>query len=38
MDLVRGATRYLEQLELRERQRTGINTPKVSHNKVHVLY
>ncbi|WP_316673048.1 DNA mismatch repair protein MutS [uncultured Tolumonas sp.] len=37
-DLENGATRYLEQLELRERQRTGINTLKVSYNKVHGFY
>ena len=37
-DLESGATRYLEQLELRERQRTGINTLKVSYNKVHGFY
>ncbi len=37
-DLETGATRYLEQLELRERQRTGIATLKVSYNKVHGFY
>ncbi len=37
-DLENGATRYLEQLELRERQRTGITTLKVSYNKVHGFY
>ena len=32
------ATRYLEKLELRERERTGISTLKVSYNKVHGFY
>lgn len=33
--LAKGATDFLEQIELRERQRTGINTLKVGYNKVH---
>ncbi len=37
-DLESGATRYLEKLELRERERTGISTLKVSYNKVHGFY
>ncbi len=37
-DLESGATRYLEQLEIRERERTGISTLKVSYNKVHGFY
>jgi DNA mismatch repair protein MutS len=37
-DLESGATHYLEELELRERQRTGITTLKVSYNKVHGFY
>ena len=37
-DLENGATRYLEKLELRERERTGISTLKVSYNKVHGFY
>ncbi|GAA4498756.1 DNA mismatch repair protein MutS [Pseudaeromonas paramecii] len=37
-DLANGATAYLEQLEVRERQRTGINTLKVDYNKVHGFY
>lgn len=37
-DLENGATRYLEQLEIRERERTGIATLKVSYNKVHGFY
>ena len=32
-DLANGATAFLEQLEVRERQRTGINTLKVDYNK-----
>ncbi|WP_409420865.1 DNA mismatch repair protein MutS [Pseudaeromonas sp. ZJS20] len=37
-DLANGATAFLEQLEVRERQRTGINTLKVDYNKVHGFY
>ncbi|WP_038149184.1 DNA mismatch repair protein MutS [Tolumonas lignilytica] len=37
-DLETGATHYLEELEIRERQRTGISTLKVSYNKVHGFY
>ena len=37
-DLENGATRYLEKLELREKERTGIATLKVSYNKVHGFY
>ena len=33
-----GATEYLQQLELRERARTGIATLKVDYNKVHGFY
>ena len=36
--LADGATEYLQQLELRERERTGINTLKVDYNKVHGFY
>jgi len=36
--LAAGGTRYLEQLELRERERTGISSLKVSYNKVHGFY
>lgn len=36
--LAAGATEYLQQLELRERERTGINTLKVDYNKVHGFY
>ena len=36
--LAEGATEYLLQLELRERERTGINTLKVDYNKVHGFY
>ncbi len=36
--LAEGATEYLQQLELRERERTGINTLKVDYNKVHGFY
>ncbi|MGL4205388.1 MAG: DNA mismatch repair protein MutS [Aeromonadaceae bacterium] len=36
--LAEGATAYLQQLELRERERTGINTLKVDYNKVHGFY
>lgn len=37
-DLENGATRYLEKLEQREKERTGITTLKVSYNKVHGFY
>lgn len=37
-DLAEGATDYLTQLELRERERTGIQTLKVNYNKVHGFY
>ena len=33
-----GANEYLQQLELREKARTGINTLKVDYNKVHGFY
>lgn len=33
--LSRGATDYLEQLEIRERERTGISSLKVGYNRVH---
>ena len=36
--LADGATEYLQQLELRERECTGINTLKVDYNKVHGFY
>lgn len=36
--LARGATDYLEQLEIRERQATGISTLKVGYNRVHGYY
>ncbi len=36
--LAAGATDYLQQLELRERERTGISTLKVDYNKVHGFY
>ncbi len=36
--LAAGASTHLEQLELRERARTGINSLKVSYNKVHGFY
>ncbi len=36
--LADGATEYLQQLELRERERTGISTLKVDYNKVHGFY
>jgi len=36
--LAEGATDYLEQLELRERERTGIASLKVGFNKVHGYY
>lgn len=37
-DLSQGATDYLHQLELRERERTGIATLKVGYNKVHGFF
>ncbi len=37
-DLSQGATDYLNQLELRERERTGIATLKVGYNKVHGFF
>jgi DNA mismatch repair protein MutS len=37
-NLAEGATDYLEKLELRERQATGIATLKVGYNKVHGYY
>nr|WP_136251891.1 DNA mismatch repair protein MutS [Ningiella ruwaisensis] len=37
-DLAQGATSYLEELEQRERVRTGIQTLKVNYNKVHGFY
>jgi len=36
--LARGATDFLEQIEQRERQQTGISTLKVGYNKVHGYY
>ncbi|KFZ29641.1 DNA mismatch repair protein MutS [Pseudidiomarina atlantica] len=36
--LAAGATDFLQQIELRERQRTGIQTLKVGYNKVHGYY
>ncbi|WP_026377062.1 DNA mismatch repair protein MutS [Aestuariibacter salexigens] len=36
--LSKGATDYVDQLELRERERTGIPTLKVGFNKVHGFY
>ena len=36
--MAEGATEYLQQLEQRERDRTGINTLKVDYNKVHGFY
>ncbi|HEX5792323.1 MAG TPA: DNA mismatch repair protein MutS, partial [Rheinheimera sp.] len=36
--LSQGATDYLEQLELRERERTGISSLKVGFNRVHGYY
>ncbi|MCV2883330.1 DNA mismatch repair protein MutS [Aestuariibacter sp. AA17] len=36
--LSKGATDYLEALELREKERTGIPTLKVAYNKVHGYY
>jgi len=37
-DLSQGATEFLNQLELREKERTGIQTLKVGYNKVHGFY
>ncbi len=37
-NLAQGATDYLEKLELRERQATGIPTLKVGYNRVHGYY
>ena len=37
-DLAQGATDYLEKLEIRERQATGISTLKVGYNRVHGYY
>lgn len=37
-NLAQGATDYLEQLELREREATGIATLKVGYNRVHGYY
>ncbi len=37
-DLSENATGYLEQLEARERERTGIKTLKVGYNRVHGYY
>ncbi len=37
-NLAKGATDYLEELELREKERTGISTLKVSYNRVHGYY
>lgn len=37
-DLARGATDYIQQLEEREKARTGISTLKVNYNKVHGFY
>ena len=36
--LAEGATDYLQQLELRERERTGISSLKVGFNKIHGFY
>lgn len=36
--LASGATDYLEQLEIRERERTGIASLKVGYNKIHGYY
>ena len=36
--LSQGATDYLDQMEQRERERTGISTLKVGYNKVHGFY
>ncbi len=37
-DLAAGATQYLEELEAREKARTGISSLKVGYNKVHGFY
>ncbi|AWB65830.1 DNA mismatch repair protein MutS [Saccharobesus litoralis] len=37
-ELSRGAESILEQIELRERERTGLNTLKVGYNKVHGFF
>ncbi|MEP4888629.1 MAG: DNA mismatch repair protein MutS [Aliiglaciecola sp.] len=37
-NLAKGATDYLEQLEIREKERTGIPSLKVNYNKVHGYY
>jgi DNA mismatch repair protein MutS len=37
-NLAQGATDYLEQLEIREREATGISTLKVGYNRVHGYY
>ncbi|GAA0855876.1 DNA mismatch repair protein MutS [Aliiglaciecola litoralis] len=37
-NLAKGATDYLEELEAREKQRTGIPSLKVSYNRVHGYY
>jgi len=37
-ELSAGATRFVEQLEVDERERTGISTLKVGYNKVHGFY
>ena len=37
-DLSDGATQYLNQLETREKERTGISSLKVGYNKVHGFY
>lgn len=37
-DLAKGATDYLDKLELREKEKTGIPTLKVSYNRVHGFY
>ena len=37
-ELSAGATRYVEELEINERERTGIPTLKVGYNKVHGFY
>jgi len=37
-DLSDGATEFLQQLELREKERTGIQSLKVGYNKVHGFY
>ncbi len=37
-DLADGATGYLQELEVRERERSGISTLKVNYNRVHGFY